>query len=52
MVDDKITTWINLQRKTWDSDQGLRAELIALESLGGDLIGSWPVDLENLPGVS
>jgi len=48
MADDRVNKWVDAQRTVWDSDQGLRAELITLETPSGDSIGSWPVDLPNL----
>lgn len=51
MSDDRITTWVELQRKVWNCDDDLRAQLICLENGNGDTISQWPVDLENLPEV-
>lgn len=48
MADDRVNKWVDAQRTVWDSDQGLRAEVITLETPSGDSVGSWPVDLSNL----
>jgi hypothetical protein len=51
MADDKVTNWVELQKRVWDSDEGLRAQVITLETSSGDVIGSWPVDIDNLGSV-
>lgn len=51
MADDRVSNWVELQKKVWSCDDGLRAELITLETPGGDIVASWPVDLENLGAV-
>jgi hypothetical protein len=48
MAEDRVTTWVSLQRKVWLSDEGMRAELICLENASGDSIAQWPIDFEDL----
>jgi hypothetical protein len=51
MSDDRVSNWVGMQCKTYDSDEGLKAEVICLENPSGDAIFTWPVSIENLAEV-
>lgn len=40
-----------MQCKVYDSDEGLKAEVICLENPSGDAVFTWPIGLENLAEV-
>lgn len=48
MADTRLERWVDLQRKTWDVDEGSRASRILIQQGQGELVQAFSTDLPEL----
>lgn len=51
MADTRLERWVELQRKTWDVDEGARASRILIQQQQGELIQGFSTELPDLGRV-